>query len=65
MGGGKKGLELGPGFVGWIPSFPQLAIVIEHSGLENKLICNTDNLQRGVWGIPGRGVIDSAFNLID
>ena len=29
MGGGKKGFELGPGIVNWVPSFPQLAIVIE------------------------------------
>ena len=27
--GGKKGFELGPGLVGWVPSIPQLAIFIE------------------------------------
>ena len=52
MGGGKKGLELGPGLVGWVPSFPHLEIVIERSSLEKQLICNADGLQRGVWGIP-------------
>ena len=29
MGGGKKVFEMGPGIVGWVPLFPQLAIVIE------------------------------------
>ena len=29
MSGGKGGFELGPGLVGWIPSLPNLAIVIE------------------------------------
>ena len=38
MGGGKKGLELGPGLVGWVPSFPHLTIVIGHSSLEYHLI---------------------------
>ena len=63
MGGGKK-IELGPGLVGWIPSFSQLAIVIEHSSLEYQLIYDTDGLQWGVQGIPGRGVLDGAFDLI-
>ena len=65
MGGGKKGLELGPGLVGWVPSFPLLAIVIKHSSLDYQLICDADDLQRGVQGIPGRFVLDSPFNLID
>ena len=65
MGDGKKGLELGPGLVGWVPSFPLLAIVIKHSSLDYQLICDADNLQRGVRGIPGRGVLDSAFDLIN
>ena len=65
MGGGKKGIELGPGLVGWIPSFPQLAISIEHSSLEYQLICNSNGLQQGVRGIPGRRVLDDAFGLID
>ena len=29
MGGGKNVFELGPGLVSWVPSFTQLAIVIE------------------------------------
>ena len=61
MGDEKKGLELGPGLVGWVSLFPQLTIVIEHSSLEYQLIYNADNLKRGVWGIPGHGVIDGAF----
>ena len=61
----KKGLELGPGLVGWILSFPQLAIVVEHFSLEYQLICDAKDLQWGVRGILGRGVLDSAFNLID
>ena len=65
MGGGKKGIEIGPGLVGWIPSFPQLAISIENSSLEYQLICNFDDLQQGVRGIPGRSVLDEAFGLID
>ena len=65
MGGGKKVLELGPDLVGWIPSFPQLAIVVENSSLEYQLICDANNLQRGVRGIPGRSVLDGAFDLID
>ena len=65
MGGGNKGLELGPGLVGWIPSFPQLAIVIEHSILGYQLLFDADDLQRGVQGIPGHGVLDGAFDLID
>ena len=65
MGGGKKGLGLGPGLVGWFPSFPHLEIVIEHSSLEYQLICNSDALQRGVRGIPGRGVLRGAFDLIN
>ena len=29
MEGGKKGFKLGPVLFGWVPSFPQLATVIE------------------------------------
>ena len=65
VGGGKKSLELGPGLVGWIPSFPQLETVVEHSSLEYQLICNANNLQQGVRGIPGLGVLNGAFGLID
>ena len=39
VGGGKKYLELGPGLVVWIPSFPLLAVVVEHFSLEYQLIC--------------------------
>ena len=65
MGSGKKGLELGPGLVSWIPSFPHLAIVVEYSSMEYQLICDADDLQRGVQGIPGCGVLDGTFELID
>ena len=60
-----KKLELGPGLVGWTPSFPLLTVVIEHSSSKYQLICNADNLQRGVWGITVRGVLDGAFKLVD
>ena len=65
VGGGKQSLGLGPGLVRWIPSFPQLAIVIENSSLEYQLICDAEDLQRGVRGITCRSVLDGAFNLID
>ena len=65
MGGGKKGLELVPGLVGWVLSFPLLTIVIEHSSLEYQLICDANNLQRGVRGIPVRCVLNGAFDFID
>ena len=65
MGGGKKGLELGTGLAGWVPSFPQLSIVIEHSSLEYQFICNAGDLQWGVRGIPSLGVLNGAFDLID
>ena len=65
VSGGKKSFELGPGLVRWIPSFPQLAIVIENSSLEYQLICDAEDLQRGVRGITCRSVLDDAFNLID
>ena len=29
------------------------------------MISNAYDLQRGVWGIPGRGVLNGAFDLID
>ena len=65
VGNGKKYIELGPGLVGWIPSFPLLAVLGEHSSLEYQLICDADDLQWGVRGIPSRGVIDSAFDFVD
>ena len=33
VGGDEKYLEVVPGLVGWIPSFPLLAVVAEHSSL--------------------------------
>ena len=65
MDGGKKSLEMGPGIIGWLLLFLQLAIVIEHSSLENQLICDANNFQRDVWGIPGHGILYGAFDLID
>ena len=61
----KKYLELNPGLVGWILSFPLLAVVGEHSSLKYQLICDANDLKRGVQGIPGRGVLDSALDLVD
>ena len=29
------------------------------------MIRDSDDLDRGVWGIPGRGRLDGAFNLTD
>ena len=65
VGGEKKYLELNPGLVGWILSFPLLAVVGEHSSLKYQLICDANDLKRGVQGIPGRGVLDSALDLVD
>ena len=62
---GGKNLEFGPGLVGWIPSFPLLAVVVEHFSLEYQLICDADKFQWVVRGIPGRGVLDGAFDLVD
>ena len=33
--------------------------------MENQFIINAYDLQRVVWGIPGRGVLDGDFELID
>ena len=65
VGGCKKDLEFGPGIVSWIPSFSLLAVVGEHTSLKYQLICNADDLQRGVWGITCRGILDGAFYLVD
>ena len=64
VGGGKKSIELGTGIVGWILSFPLIAIIVEQSSLEYQLICNADDLQQGVQGIPVRGILNGAFNLV-
>ena len=65
VGGCKKYLEFGPGLVGWIPYFPLLSVVGEHTSLKYQLICDADNLQRSVRGIPSRGVLDDVFNFVD
>ena len=44
VGSCKKHLEFGPDLVGWIPSFPLLAVVGEHSSLKYQLICDANNL---------------------
>ena len=65
VGGCKKDLEFGPGLVVWIPSFPLLAVVGEYTSLKHQLICDSDNLQRGVRGISFRSVLDGAFDLVN
>ena len=65
VGGCKKKLEFGPGLVGWIPSFPLLAVVGVNSSLKYQLVCDVNNLQQGIRGIPCRGVLGGAFNLVD
>ena len=65
VGSGKKFLEVCPGIdIRWLAS-PELAVVVEESGLENELKCNSDNLGRGVWRVSGGGVVNRIFDLID
>ena len=46
VGGGKKYLELGVGLLGWIPSFPLLAVVGEHSSLKYHLVCDVNDCKQ-------------------
>ena len=65
VGSGEKFLEVCPGLdVHWLAS-PELAVVVEETGLEHKLKCNSNDLGRGVWRVPCVGVVNRIFDLID
>ncbi len=63
VGSGKVNLELWPGFVGFRLPLPVAAIVRKDGSLEEDLICNREDLGRGVWCVAGGGVVDGIFYL--
>ena len=65
VGGCKKDLEFGPGLVVWIPYFTLLSVVGERTSLKYQLICDSEDLQRGVRGITFHSVLDDAFDLVN
>ena len=65
VGGCKKDLEFGLGLVGWIPYFTLLSVVGERTSLKYQLICDSEDLHRGVRGITFHSVLDDAFDLVN
>ena len=65
VGSGKSFHEVCPGLdVRWL-ELPELAVVVEETGLEHDLKRNSDDLGRGVGRVSRGGVVNQIFDLID
>ena len=65
VGSGKIFIEVCPGLdVLWL-ELPELAVVVEETGLEHDLKSNSDDLGRGVGRVFGGGVVNRIFDLIN
>ena len=65
VGSGEKFLEACPGLDVRCLASPELAVVVEDTGLEHELKSNSDDLGRVVGPVFGGGVVNRIFDLID
>ena len=65
VGHWRKFLESCPGLdVCWL-ALPELAVVVEETGLEHELKSNPNNLGQGVGRVSGGGVVNRIFDLVN